>query len=242
MQKHVLKIIIIVALSFPAVRSVAQVSGFRLHQADSLYEKKRFTQALEQYQTILSKQQYSSAMLLKMAFIEEGLNRVGQALYYLNLYYLASNDKFALEKMEELASKYHLGGYEQSETDVLLSHYYDHHLQISIALAAVAIFALSLAFFSRWKGKRPIASTLSLFFVLILLLVHVNAASEYSTAIIGEPNVFLMDGPSAGASVVTVAEEGHRVRVTGKVDVWYEVKWNDHTVYVRDHNVLLVQL
>ena len=210
--------------------------------ADSLYEKKRFTQALEQYQTILSKQQYSSAMLLKMAFIEEGLNRVGQALYYLNLYYLASQDKFALEKMEELAAKYHLGGYEQSEADALLSYYVDNHLKLSIALAATAIFLLSLSFYARRKGKRPLASSICLGVVLVLLLLHVNTANQYASAIIGEPNVFLMDGPSAGASVVSVVEEGHRMRVTGKVDVWYEVKWNENTVYVRDNDVLMVQL
>ena len=43
-------------------------------------------------------------MLLKMAYIQEGLNHVGQALYYLNLYYLASKDKSVLGKMEELAN------------------------------------------------------------------------------------------------------------------------------------------
>jgi hypothetical protein len=32
------------------------------------------------------------------------------------------------------------------------------------------------------------------------------------------------------------------VEVVGKVDVWYEVKWNENTVYVRDHNLLMVAL
>jgi len=242
MQRHLLKILTILLLLLPITSSVfAQISAFRLHQADSLYEKKQYVESLDHYQTILKQQQYSSSMLLKMAFIEEGLNRIGQALYYLNLYYLASNDKFALEKMEELAAKYRLGGYETSETDQLLSFYQDNQLQISVALAVVAIFLLSLAFYSRKKGKRPIASGIGVLVTVVILLLHINMGS-YSSAIIGEPNVFLMSGPSAGASVVSVIEAGHRVRVTGKVDVWYEVQWNESTVYVRDNDVLVVSL
>ncbi len=243
MQRHHIKILIILLLLLPGAPVLfAQVSTFRLHQADSLYEKKRYTQSLEQYQTILAKEQYTPAMLLKMAFIEEGLNRVGQALYYLNLYYLASGDKFALEKMEELATKYHLGGYENSETDLLLAFYHDKYLSISIALTVIAVFLLSLSFYGRKKGKRPVFSSISLFAVLLLLLVHVNTDDPNFSGIIGEPNSFLMDGPSAGAAVVSVIEEGHRVRITGKVDVWYEVRWNDNTVYVRDINLLPVEL
>jgi hypothetical protein len=243
MQRHLLKILIIITLSIPLASSLsAQVSSFRLHQADSLYEKKRYTQSLEHYQTILNQQEYSPAMLLKMAFIEEGLNRVGQSLYYLNLYYLASNDKFVLEKMEELAAKYNLSGYENSETDQLLSFYHDYHLYLSITLMVISVFLLSLSFYTRKKGKRPVASTISLGVILILLLIHVNTTNSYSSGIIGEPNSYLMDGPSAGASVVSVIEEGHRVRISGKIDVWYEVKWNENTVYVRDNDVLVVEL
>lgn len=243
MQRHLLKILIILLFLLHVTPSLfAQVSTFRLHQADSLYEKKRYTQSLEQYQTILAQKQYTPAMLLKMAFIEEGLNRVGQALYYLNLYYLASKDKFVLEKMEELAAKYNLGGYENSETDLLLSFYHDNHLPVSIALTVIAVFLLSLSFYSSNKGKRPIFSSISLFAILMLLLVHVNTNDTYLSGIIGEPNSYLMDGPSAGAAVVSVIEEGHRVLITGKVDVWYEVKWNENTVYVRDNDLLVVEL
>jgi len=242
MQRHLLKILVIIPLLLPIPSLFAQVSTFRLHQADSLYEKKRYTQSLEQYQTILNQHEYTPAMLLKMAFIEEGLNRVGQALYYLNLYYLASNDQFVLEKMEELAAKYNLSGYENSETDLMLSFYQDYHLHVSIALVSIAVFLISLSFYTRRKGKTPVASSISLFTVLVLLLLHVNAPNTYASGIVGERNSYLMDGPSAGASVVSVIEEGHRMRITGKIDVWYEVKWNENTVYVRDNDLLVVEL
>ncbi|MNC98048.1 Bacterial SH3 domain protein [compost metagenome] len=51
-----------------------------------------------------------------------------------------------------------------------------------------------------------------------------------------------MDGPSPGASVVSVVDEGHRVEVVGKMDVWYKVRWGEQTVFVRDHDLLTAGL
>src|SRR5688572_21789201 len=129
MQSWVLKIVVSVSILFSvsATPIVAQVSGHRLKQADSLYLDKKYTQSLEHYQTILNQNEYTPAMLLKMAHIQEGLNRIGQALYYLNLYYLASNDKTVLTKMEELATRYNLEGYENTDADRALSFYHDYH-------------------------------------------------------------------------------------------------------------------
>jgi len=243
MQRHFLKILTILLpllLSTPAL--LAQVSTFRLQQADSLYEKKRYTQSLEHYQTILSQKQYSPAMLLKMAYIEEGLGRVGQALYYLNLYYLASNDKLVLEKMEELAAKYKLDGYENSDTDLLLSFYHDYQLPIAMTLSVLVVFFLSLIFYWKKKGKRSIATGVLLFAAVALLFVHINFGEKISTGIVGEPNTYLMDGPSAGASVISVIEEGHRVAIVGKIDVWYEILWNGNRAFVKENNLLRVGL
>lgn len=243
MQRHVLKIVIILLALFQTAPALfAQVSGYRLQQADSLYEKKQYVQSLDHYRSILDQKEYTSAMLLKMAYIEEGLNRVGQALYYLNLYYLASNDKLVLDKMDELAAKYNLDGYKNSDADLALSFYHDYQLQISIALAVLSLFFLSLLFYWRKKGNRSVTTGVVLFIVLALFGIHLNFGGQISTAIVGEPNTYLMDGPSAGASVVSVIHEGHRVEVIGKTDVWYEVRWNENSVYVRDHDLLMVEL
>ncbi len=62
-------------------------------------------------------------MLLKMAYVHEGLNHTGQALYCLNLYYLATKDQRALDKMEALATKFGLEGYKNSDFDRALAAY-----------------------------------------------------------------------------------------------------------------------
>ena len=75
-----------------------KISGFRLKTADSLFITKKYTQSLDHYEQILKQGQYTPAMLLKMAYVHEGLNEIGSAMYYLNLYHIATNDKMVLWK------------------------------------------------------------------------------------------------------------------------------------------------
>ena len=60
-------------LLFPAY-SYAQRAEDEILQADSLFRAKQYTQSLSIYQSLLNKNSYSNAMLLKMAYIQEGLN------------------------------------------------------------------------------------------------------------------------------------------------------------------------
>jgi hypothetical protein len=244
MQSGVLKILFLGCILFfgTVTAPYAQVSVHRLNQADSLFVDKKYTQSLEHYQTVLKQNEYSPAMLLKMAYIEEGLNRIGQALYYLNLYYLASNDKTAITKMEELAARYNLEGYENSDADKVLSFYHDYHFHITLALSAIALFFVSLAFSIKRKGQRPIASGILSVVVLIIMIVHVNVGGEMSMGIVGNSNTFLMGGPSPGAPVIEIVNEGHRVEVVGKKDVWVAVVWNGEVAYIRQGNLLNVEL
>src|SRR6185436_7100842 len=99
----------------------ADASAIVLAKADSLYSSKQYTQALDFYQLLHKSGQYTPAMLLKVAHIQEGLGRLGESLYYLNLYFLATDDQQALKKMEELAKKNNLEGYETSETTHFLA-------------------------------------------------------------------------------------------------------------------------
>ena len=244
MQSRVLKIVVGgVILFFAGIPAIfGQVYGFRLQQADSLYIDKKYTQSLEHYKTILSQDQYTPAMLLKMAYIDEGLNHIGPALYYLNLYYLATNDKTVLTKMEELAGRYNLEGYENSDADQALTFYRDYHFHITLALGVIAIFFVSLAVSIRRKGRRPIATGILTAIILIGLFVHVNIGGKISLGVVGSSNTFLMQGPSPGAPLVEIVNEGHRVEIIGKKDVWVEVLWEGEPAYVKEGNLLPVVL
>ena len=244
-QRSYLKFIVaFIVLSVNTFQSAtAQTSGFRLKTADSLFQAKRYTQSLEHYQQILQQRQYSPAMLLKMAYIHEGLNQIGSAMYYLNLYAIATNDKSVAAKMDELATKYNLEGYETTDSDRFWSFYLDNHLYISLTLAALMILMFSVAYHTRMRRHaRPIASPIAIVVLAIALFVHQQYGTERTRGIIADAATYLMDGPSAGASVIQIVGDGHRVEVIGKNDVWMKIKWDDEVAYVRENSIRPVRL
>ena len=245
MQRLFLKILLgFTVLSLNILQpSLAQTSGFRLKMADSLFQTKRYTQSLEHYEEILRQRQYSPAMLLKMAYINEGLNHIGPAMYYLNLYHIATNDKTVLTKMDELATKFRLEGYETTDTDRFWSFYLDHHLSISLAIAALAVLMVSFMYHARFKRHtRPVASGIAVVALTLLLVAHQVYGSHRSRGIIADATTYLMDGPSAGASVIDIVGDGHRVDVIGRKDVWLKIKWDDQIAYVKENALRPVSL
>jgi len=245
MQNSVLKFLIVLVLMVgicPTARSQSDNNPL-LQRADSLFQQKRYTQSFEIYNTLFKSQRYSPAMLLKMAYIQEGLNRISQSAYYLNLYYLATQDQGALTKLEELADKYRLEGYTPSQMDRVFTIYNQYRELITLGLISVFIFLLILLGILRFKlHERPYAVWGALVVLSILFLVHLNFGEGYAKAIIANNNTYLMDGPSAGSSVISVVRDGHRVQVIGKKDVWMKVQWGDREAYIKESNLLPVKL
>jgi hypothetical protein len=232
-------ILIITTLEF----SVAQTTSFRLKTADSLFRLKQYTQSFEHYEQMLKQKEYTPAMLLKMAYIQEGLLHTGQSMYYLSLYYIATRDKTTLEKMQELATKYNLQGYETSQTDQFLSFYQDYHIYISFVLVAFMIMILTFVIHTRRRlNERPVFSFIFLFVITGGLMVHLYYGDQISPGIVTNPSTYLMSGPSAAASVIKIIGDGHRIEILGREDVWLKIQWEEKTVFVKENNLLPIRL
>jgi hypothetical protein len=224
-------------------KAPAQSGQIELKKADSLFQAKQYTQSFELYASLQKEKHYSPAMLLKMAYIQEGLGHISMSLYYLNLYYQASHDEQALTKMEEIASKNSLEGYQSSELGSFLSRLQQYSPQISAALFSIIVFFFALTFYQRVKQqKNPIAYAVVLLFFLALLFVHTHFSDYLKTGVVTESSTYLMSGPSAGSSVVSIITEGHQLKILGKTDVWIKVNWKDHEVFIKESSLLPVKL
>jgi len=51
-----------------------------------------------------------------------------------------------------------------------------------------------------------------------------------------------MSGPSAGANVVALVGEGHKIIIKDKKDVWLKVEWLHKEAYIKENQVMKVQL
>lgn len=218
-------------------------STVALAKADSLFAARQYTQAFEYYYAIRQQGSWSPAMLLKMAYIQEGLGRLGESMYYLNLYTLASHDPQAVKKMEELAEKNRLEGYEEDPMGPIHTTLREYYLPLAGVLVAVSILLLAMMTDQYRRKQKPslaLAGTLILF--LAALFTHVYFSRATNRAIVTRANTYLMTGPSAGSSVVEIIGEGHQLRILDKKDVWLKVAWKEKEVYVRDFLARPVQL
>ncbi len=206
-----------------------------LSRADSLFTAGKYTESFAMYDEILTENhQYSPAMLMKMAYIKEGLNQYSEALYYLNLCYLKTADQDILVKMDELAEARNLRGYSVNDQDIIYTFFYRYYPYIIGLLIALAFLFLSLVYRERFRlnqsGKVPAFFMLA---VLAALFYMLNFGLSYDKGIVNDSTAYLMEGPSAGADVVEVIGKGHRLEINGQKDVWIKTSWDNRPVYIK---------
>lgn len=245
MQNLFDKFLISIGLILLSVPLAGQTSDpeSALHLADSLFSQEKYTESLELYEKILNEDQlYSPGMLIKMAFIKEGLGEYSEALYLLNLFYSKTSDKRALRKMEELARQHQLQGYQFNDLEFFRTLYKRYHLQVIGLLTAISLFIFSFILYQKRRGRhRPVAA--GVFFVIILaaLFTLINFGQGRERAIILTDQVYLRTGPSSGANVAAIVEKGHRVEIVKQKDVWVMINWNNRPLYIRESHLGLIE-
>lgn len=245
MQRMVFKIIGISLLYFTAFVAPSFSQDFRqqIDVADSLFKDKKYTQSYELYDSIYSLGNFvSPAMLLKMAYIREGLGDYTMALYLLYDYYVLTSDEYALEKMESLASARNLVGYEYSEKDYVISVYHKYYDEIILSLSALSFLFLSGLVYQKFRNKtRPLGNFILLSISSLSLIYVINLGMGDKEAIVIHQNTYLMDSPSSAGNVVDIIGEGHKIVIAGSKDVWIKTTWNDQIVFVKRKNVLPIK-
>jgi len=232
-------LIFLLPLFFTPLQAQPQEISESLSIADSLFRVKQYTQALKVYDAIYDTgEMVSPAMVLRMAYIYEGLDRIPDALYYLNLYYLETSNPDALVKMKSLADKNRLSGYEYEGFEVLVRYYNTYYEQIVIAIsilvALLFAYVLYRKLFRKMASKQP-----AIAFVLssALLFYLINFGQVMHQGIIENGNCYLMSAPSSSSDVIAIVKAGHKVKIIDHKDVWLKIKFGDKVVYTKEKNI-----
>lgn len=239
MQKQTLKYLIFLFLLSLGLQ--AQTPAQLLQKGDSLYQKKKYAEAFTEYKSLYDQGNYTAQMLLKMAYVKEGLGEVADALYYLNIYYVNFPQRNILKKMDSLAKTKGIDGYNYDDLNYFLFLYYRYKSEIVIGMVGI-LFVFFLAIVSnRVLFKRiPITSPYLFLALAAFVYLFVNYSSNFFyKGIIMNPKAIVMEDPSAGAKVVTVLPKGTRVHVWGDEDVWYKITWGGKKAFVRKSNLQL---
>lgn len=210
-----------------------------LEKGDSLFAAQRFSEAKKAYESAFFDQKTTSpADLLKLSFIEEGLEDKVMSIFFLHQFYLFRPNGAVKSKIEDMANQSKLSGFSMDEADYayFLYRVYGPYAEAGLLSMAVFMFCIVIAraFKRRSLGYSPV-------FTFIFLLVAgylYNFPIPYKRAILAEDKIFLMSGPSSGSSVLDVIDRGHRVEWVSHEDIWYEVKWNARKGWVKKSDLL----
>ncbi len=223
---------------------MAQLSpGASVRMGDSLFVQKKYMQALSVYEKeIQHYSQTSPAMLLKMAFITESLGDYTKTLYYLNLYHQRKPRQQVALKMNELASRYSLTGYDYGDWDFFLIFYRRYYLLLVMGLIALSTWML-IGMIRKKIRQKFVAGRhgMALIVFLASMLVVYNLPFNNHKAIVREEYAYLMDAPSAGAKLVQIIRKGNRLSIQGEQDIWLHTRWAGKPAYIRKQNVWLVE-
>jgi uncharacterized protein YgiM (DUF1202 family) len=212
----------------------------KLTSADSLFATGKYTESYTLYSDIFYNDlSYSPQMLLKLAYITEGLGQYERALYYLQTYYGITFDDLALDKIQKLSETYDLAGYERNDLNYVRDKIGRYFEQIVYLLIILQSFLLLLIAYKKYKLKsKPLYSWIFSMIVSVALLAVINLADEQDNAIIAKNNSYLMKGPSAGADLLSIVDKGHKVTLVNSGEVWSQIRLNDEMVYIRSSHLL----
>ncbi|MEO9803153.1 MAG: SH3 domain-containing protein [Reichenbachiella sp.] len=206
-----------------------------LLKADSLFKLQKYTESFEIYEKILEERNEASPqMLMKMAYIKEGLGDYSQALIYLNKYYQQTSDKRAQNKMQELAEEHSLNGFSLSDAVFFKGLINKYYVEFNALLFLIALFLAGIAVYRKLKsGSNAMPYASSAVVVLLVFFWVINFELKEPLGIITENHAYLMTGPSAGADLIEVVTKGHRLKILDDEGIWIKVNWNGREAYIR---------
>ncbi len=213
---------------------------YKLQQADSLFAQGKYTESYELYdQLFFNDNVYSPQMLLKLAYITEGLGEYERALFFLQTYYRKTYDDLALNKIQKISETYGLSGYSMNDLTYALDKVGRFRVEIIYSLLILQAILLLLVAYKKYKLRaKPLYSVISAAIVGVLLIVMINFVSIQSSAIIASNKTYLMKGPSAGADLLTIIDKGHNVELLDQGEVWSKIKLDENVVYIRSNRLM----
>lgn len=214
-----------------------QADNSKLSLADSLFTAQNYQEAYNIYVDILENEEaYSPAMLLKMAFVAEGMGNFSMASFYLAKYYDLNPNPRVITKIKSLTEQSNLIGYELDDVDRLLKFLSDFQTELTGLFATFLVISLILLLIFNKKADRPKYYLPSALFIILVFIAN-NFFTGPRTGIVTGSPALVMEKPTAGGKMISVVEPGHRVVIRSSKDVWYEVNWMDKRAYIKKEHI-----
>lgn len=213
-----------------------QANKFSLEKADSLFASNNYQEALLIYDQLLEEDIYSPAMLLKMAFVAEGMGDFSKASYYLAKFYDINPNPRVITKIKSLTEQSDLYGYELSDWDRFFGFLTDLREELTSFFTFLLVLSLILLVVYREKAILPKYYIPSFGLIFLVFLCN-NFLYQPRTGIITGSPTLVMEKPTAASQIISKVDPGHRVVIKSSKDIWHEVEWNNKRAYVKKDQI-----
>ncbi len=191
---------------------------------------------MEIYQSNFQLGVYSPSMLLKMAFISEGIGDSEKATLYLSKYYDLSPNQQTITKIKTLTGQKELIGYEVSDGMRFVLFLVEYR---EIIVGSLTLFLIMSLIFLWSKGNKLAEARFywpSVFLIALIFFIN-NFLKSPSTALVTSSPTLIRNKPTAGGEPVDLVEPGHRVKILASKDIWYEIEWKEKIAYLKKEDV-----
>ncbi|AGA78109.1 SH3 domain-containing protein [Echinicola vietnamensis DSM 17526] len=213
-----------------------QADNNKLILADSLFNAKSYKEAYNLYTDILQNDEaYSPAMLLKMAYITEGMGNYEDASLYLSKYYDHNPSPKVISKIKSLTDQPDLKGYTVSDSAQFFKILTDYQQPITGTLALLLVVSLIFIFVKK-KTHQPKYLIPSAILILLVFMSN-NFLVAPQSGIIKESPTIIMGQPTAAGKFIEKVNPGHRVIIKSSEDMWYKIDWEGQDAYVKKNAV-----
>lgn len=208
---------------------------YLLNEGDSLFQLRKYVDAKKIYENLYYEKNYfSDAMLLKLSFIEEGMGNYEKALIYLSKHYYQTHNKETSTKIESIAKKNELIGFEQNDLSLILNAYNKNIYLIHSILVLILVLYLIIG------EKKDISYHIRFMIISVLVLAIMNFNLTKKQGIVDQDNTYIMNGPSSGSDVYSIIKKGNKLKISKEYSIWYEVIFENKKKYIRKKNISLI--
>ena len=211
-----------------------------LEKGDSLFAEQKYTEALDVYEGLFDQEQFTASMLLRMAFINDGLGNYPKALYFLDLYYQKTADRSVVTKINQISEENNLYGYRYDDSHFFKAVLSKYQFHLQLVLLSLILLLMVYSYRKQTKGESSIPATILQLLIAVTLLIVTNQIFEDKHGIISNDRTLLRSGPSAGAEPIEMVSKGHKVKVLEELPAWTKISWDGEEVYVRKGKVRVI--
>ncbi|WP_308421170.1 SH3 domain-containing protein [Echinicola rosea] len=201
-----------------------------------MFTAQSYQEAYKLYTDILQNQEaYSPAMLLKMAYITEGMGNYEDASLYLSKYYDHNPSPKVISKIKSLTDQPDLKGYTVSDSAQFFKLLTDYQQPITGIFALLLVLSL-IYVLAKNKTRQPKYLIPSAILIVLAFLSN-NFLLAPQSGIIKESPTIIMAQPTAAGKFIDKVNSGHRVIIKSSEDIWYRIDWDGQDAYVKKNAV-----